>query len=85
MNSQQIPKRMQPTSDERADAAVPRLSGSIERRVCSKFTLVGGRSLKESWKQPSHGSCGLKVSKGGLVLFQNSVGGLPQSLKILFS
>ena len=47
------------TSNERADDAVPRLFGSIERRFCNRFTLVAGKSLNVSLRQLSYGCCGL--------------------------
>lgn len=41
------------TSDARAEEAVPRLYGSIERRVSSRFTVVEGKSLNVSLRQES--------------------------------
>lgn len=74
------------TSLFKAAVAVPRLSGSIERRVSIRGRDEDGKSLKVSAIQHLYGCCGLKsVAFGNLDFFQYSSDGEPHNLKILWS
>lgn len=74
------------TSLFKAAVAVPRPSGSIERRESIKGREEGGKSLNVSAKQRLYGCCGLKsVAFGSLYFFQYSSDGDPHNLNILCS
>lgn len=54
-------KEITATSEIRAEDAVPRFSGSMERKVSSKFTALVGNSLHLSRRVLSYGCCGLNI------------------------
>ena len=50
------------TSDMRADEAVPRLGGSMARRVSNRLTADGAKSLHFSLRELSYGCWGLNIA-----------------------
>ena len=69
-----------------AAVALPRPSGSIERRDSIRGSEEGGKSLNVSAIQRLYGCCGLKsVAFGNLYFFQYSSDGEPHNLNILCS